>query len=129
MTETSSARSNTTPNATDARPLLGQGIGSTLQQARQDLMGIGQVLEQILEPAGVALAREMQQLLADQICKIAVVGQIKAGKSCFINALTDLPGFLPTDLNPSTSAITQLHFNQSAPTGDAAVFHFFTQEE
>lgn len=129
MTEISSARSNATPPAVQAEQVQGHGIGSSLQQARQDLMGIGQVLEQVLEPAGVELVREMQQLLNEQVCKIAVVGQIKAGKSCFINALMDRSGFLPTDLNPSTSAITQLHFNQTAPSGDAAIFHFFTQEE
>lgn len=104
-------------------------MGARMEQTRRELLAVGEVLVEVLEPAGAQLAREMQNHLQRLVCKVAVVGQIKAGKSSFVNALVGRPDFLPTDLNPSTSAITQLHFNQSSPSGDAAVFHFFTQAD
>lgn len=104
-------------------------IGSVLEQTRRELLAIGGELGEILEPAGTQLTSEMQHLLDQQVCTIAVVGQIKAGKSSFINALVGRPDFLPTHLNPSTTAITRLHFNQPSQSGDAAVFHFFNEEQ
>lgn len=104
-------------------------IGSSLEQARRELYAIGRELTGVLEPAGIGLVGEAQQLLERQCCRIAVIGQIKAGKSCFINALVRQPDLLPTDINPSTSAVTQLHFNQTSRTGGAAVFRFFSAGE
>lgn len=104
-------------------------IGSPLEQARRQLYAVGRELSEVMEPAGIGLVHEAQQLLERQCCKIAVIGQIKAGKSCFINALIRQADLLPTDINPSTSAVTQLHFNQTSPTGGAAVFRFFSTDE
>jgi len=120
---------------TSVREAVGAGsrsaprIGTTLEHARRELTEIGHVLTEALEPAGADLARETVRVLAGQTCSIAVVGQIKAGKSSFINALVGKPGLLPTDVNPSTSTITHLHFRQEAPSGIAALFRFFTREE
>ncbi len=63
-------------------------------------------------------------------CSIAVIGQVKSGKSTFINAFIGRPGLLPTDINPWTAAVTRLHFGSNAdPEGNAARFTFFSQEE
>ncbi|NOT71213.1 MAG: hypothetical protein HOP09_07990 [Hyphomicrobium sp.] len=86
-------------------------------------------MRKIVEPAGLTLIDEVEQRIAKLTCKIAFIGQIKAGKTCVINALLGQGSLLPTDVNPSTSAITQLHFNQPSPSGDAAIFHFFNKEE
>lgn len=104
-------------------------IGTSLEEARRELVVAGGLLRKILEPAGVTLIEEVEKRLETLTCKIALIGQIKAGKTSAINALVGQPGLLPTDVNPSTSAITQLHFNQSSSSGEAAVFHFFSQEE
>ncbi|MGJ5221980.1 dynamin family protein [Bradyrhizobium oligotrophicum] len=58
-------------------------------------------------------------------CRIAVVGQVKAGKSSLINALIRRPRFLPTDVNPWTSVVTKLHFGTAHEFG--AVFQFFDE--
>jgi signal recognition particle receptor subunit beta len=68
--------------------------------------------------------------LEQRCCRIAVVGQIKAGKSTFINALAERPGFLPADINPWTAVVTSLHFRASPePPEQAAVFHLFSADE
>lgn len=105
------------------------GIGTALETARRELLSAGHVLGDVLEPAGVGLTREAMRLLEQQACRIAVVGQIKAGKSSFINALIQQPGLLPTDINPWTTAVTNLHFGQKSDTEDAAIFNFFTAAE
>jgi signal recognition particle receptor subunit beta/rubrerythrin len=104
-------------------------IGLPLEHARRGLLAVGREMIDVLEPAGVGLADEAQRLLQQLRCKIAVVGQIKAGKSMFINALIGQTGLLPSDINPATSAITSLHFNQPPPGSEVAVFRFFTTNE
>src|SRR5262249_3515914 len=69
-------------------------------------------------------------LLARLTCRIAVVGQVKAGKSSFINALVRRLDLLPTDVNPWTTAITNLHFGRAdAPPNVAVEFTFFDSNE
>lgn len=104
-------------------------IGLSLEHARRGLLAVGREMIDVLEPAGVGLADEAQRLLQQLRCKIAVIGQIKAGKSMFINALIGQTGLLPSDVNPATSAITSLHFNQPPPGSEVAVFRFFTANE
>lgn len=42
--------------------------------------------------------------------RISVVGQVKAGKSTLINVLSGTKDLLPTEVNPWTAVITNLHF-------------------
>lgn len=108
---------------------LQSAIGSGLENARCELISAGTELSGMLEAPGSDLTREALRLLEAQACRIAVVGQIKAGKSSFINALVQRPRLLPTSINPWTTAVTNLHFCQQAPGGDAAVFRFFSGAE
>ncbi|HSF96135.1 MAG TPA: dynamin family protein [Thermohalobaculum sp.] len=68
-------------------------------------------------------------ILRNWEARIAVVGQIKAGKSSFINALAGEPGFLPTDVNPWTAAVTNLHYENLDHPAGRGVFNFFTETE
>src|SRR6202008_3938990 len=73
---------------------------------------------------------DMLRLLAKLTCRIAVIGQVKAGKSTFINGLVRSPSLLPTDVNPWTTAVTHLHFARAdAPPNIAAEFTFFDSNE
>ena len=101
-------------------------IGSELEAFRRELVACGRDLLTAAPFRGVSFIEDSLQLLARLTCRIAVVGQVKAGKSSFINALVRKPALLPTDVNPWTTAITHLHFGRAdAPANVAAQFTFF----
>ena len=102
------------PSPMDMRAI--GGIGAPLEALRQQLRGCGQSLAGVLEPAGQALVREALGVLERHVCRIAVVGQIKSGKSTFINALIQDPTLLPTDVTPWTTAVTNLHYSTGQPS-------------
>lgn len=104
-------------------------IGERLERWRGELIELGSKLDQVVEPSGKFLVSEAVRLLERQVCKIAVIGQIKSGKSSFVNAFIRSPEMLPTDVNPWTTAVTNLHFKQHSSGDPAAIFHFFTETE
>ncbi|MCK0141500.1 dynamin family protein [Aliiroseovarius sp. F20344] len=56
---------------------------------------------------------------------IAFVGQIKAGKSRLINGFTGQADFLPSDVNPWTTVVTDMHFGHPSGRVSGGLFHFF----
>ncbi len=60
---------------------------------------------------------------------IAFVGQIKAGKSRLINGFTGQAEYLPSDVNPWTTVITDLHFGHPSGRTNGAEFHFFDNRQ
>lgn len=61
--------------------------------------------------------------------QVALIGQVKAGKTMLTNALAGMPGMLPSDVNPWTSVVTSIHINTPKPSGATAVFQFYTADE
>lgn len=118
-----------TPAATGLDPMREGGIGSSLETLRRELLELGVRLDRVIEPSGKSLVAEAGRLLERQVCKIAVIGQIKSGKSSFLNACLQIPDLLPTDVSPWTTAITSVHFQQRRPSEPAAVFQFFDEQE
>ena len=103
-------------------------VGAGLKAIQSELQQAGGRLQSVLGADEIDLVSEGLRLLDAQTCRIAVIGQIKAGKSSFINALVQKHDLLPTDVNPWTTAVTNLNFGR--PTvGTAATFQFFTGEE
>ena len=115
------------PQAFNPQP---EAIGAPLEAARLCLVDLLDRLSGLLGEHAAPLLDAARQQLEQRSCRIAVIGQIKAGKSTFINALAKRPGLLPTDINPWTVVVTALHF-RSAPTPPehAAVFHLFSVDE
>ena len=96
---------------------------------RRELVVCGRELQSARPFRGGSFVDDMLRLLAKLTCRIAVIGQVKAGKSTFINGLVRSPGLLPTDVNPWTTAVTHLHFARAdAPPNIAAEFTFFELE-
>ncbi|WP_170785952.1 dynamin family protein [Ruegeria lacuscaerulensis] len=60
---------------------------------------------------------------------IAFVGQIKAGKSRLINGFTGQAEYLPSDVNPWTTVITDMHFGHPSGRTEGAEFHFFDNRQ
>jgi signal recognition particle receptor subunit beta len=94
-------------------------LTATLKQAAE--------LRPLLDEHGVAVLDGLVAGVESDACRIAVVGQVKAGKSSLINALIRRPEFLPTDVNPWTAVVTSLHFGTMHEAG--AVYQFFDEED
>jgi signal recognition particle receptor subunit beta len=107
-----------------------EAIGAPLERTRLDLLRLIEGLSGLLGEHAAPLLEAAANQLEQRSCRIAVIGQIKAGKSTFINALVGRPGFLPADINPWTVVVTALHF-RSSPTlpEHAAVFQLFSVDE
>jgi dynamin family protein len=107
-----------------------EAIGAPLEAARTTLLDLATRLGGLLGEYAGPLLDVAKRQLEERSCRIAVIGQIKAGKSTFINALTRRPGLLPTDINPWTVVVTALHFRAApTPPEHAAVFHLFSVDE
>jgi signal recognition particle receptor subunit beta len=111
-------------------PQQSQAIGAPLEAARLRLLDLVGRLGGLLGEHAMPLLEAARQQLDRRSCRIAVIGQIKAGKSTFINALARRPGLLPTDINPWTVVVTALHFRSDpTPPEHAGVFHIFSHDE
>ena len=115
---------------TVGRAKTGGQIGSPLEDVRSRLLRLSVQLRDYLDEHAHPLLVESQRLLEQRTCRISVLGQIKAGKSTFINALTQKPNLLPTDINPWTAVVTLLNFGRAqSREGHAATFRLFSAEE
>jgi len=104
------------------------GPGAELQRIADDVEACARALNEDLEGPLTALVDTQVAEMRNQICRIAVIGQVKAGKSSFINALAGKPTMLPTDVNPWTAVVTKLHFGEPGAK-EGAFFEFFTEDE
>lgn len=105
-------------------------IGADADAIRNQLCAIADRMEGLLEGTARDLVQDANRVLQAMVCRIAVIGQVKAGKSSLINALIREPRLLPSDVNPWTTAVTRLHFKQSSESSDvAAEFRFFDAHE
>lgn len=73
-----------------------------------------------------ALREEIARVRGWQ-ARIAAVGQVKAGKSTFLSALIGRPGFLPSEVNPWTSVVTNMRFGLPGDPASGGAFHFFDE--
>jgi signal recognition particle receptor subunit beta len=113
-----------------AGPRQAEAVGAPLEAVRARLLALVGRLSGLLGEHAAPLLDAARQQLEQRSCRIAVIGQIKAGKSTFINALTERPGLLPTDINPWTVVVTALHLrNAATPPEHAAVFHLFSVDQ
>jgi hypothetical protein len=122
---TAHAKTSSRPPGEDAN--AGQ-IGAQLYQLAYDLEACARDLSGQLSGQLSGMVSQLGVDLRDQSCRIAVVGQVKAGKSSFINALSRKPNLLPTDVNPWTAVVTKIHFGKP-DIEDSASFEFFSEEE
>lgn len=105
-------------------------IGAPLERARLRIAALLSDLDGMLGEHAAPLLQEARRQIEERACRIAVIGQIKAGKTTFINTLIGQPGLLPTDINPWTAVVSALHFGTGrAPPEHAAVFQLFSVDE
>ncbi len=104
-------------------------IGVRFEELRKQLLSCGDVLGGLVEPAARPLVADALHQMRELACRIAVVGQIKSGKSSFINAFIRNPSFLPTSVTPWTTAVTNLHFGHAPASRFSAIFAFLQKDE
>ncbi len=104
-------------------------IGTRLGEIKRQLLTLGEDLEGMVHQRVAGFVNDRLKGVEAHSCRIAVIGQIKAGKSSLVNAMTRRPDLLPTDVNPSTAVITKLYFGGPAEKANSALFHFFSDDE
>ena len=68
---------------------------------------------------------KIENILNNEKIKIAIIGQMKYGKSTFINSLIFNKEFLPTSSTPMTAALSKIEYGNE----DEYEVEFFTHEE
>lgn len=104
-------------------------VGEQLESIKSRLLVISHQLEALDDGSLQERLEPIEQRLTQAEVKVAVIGQVKAGKSSLINCLTRMPDFLPSDINPWTSSVTQLHFGHPSGKTTGAIFRFFDEEQ
>lgn len=118
-----------TPASEPFASLVDARITSRLGEIKRHIIELGEELHDTIHSRVGTFVSSLQSDLECHSCRIAVIGQIKAGKSSLINALIRRPDLLPTDINPSTAVITQLYFGAPAERNNTALFQFFSDDE
>lgn len=112
--------------------LLGIGTEALAEFAKKSaelagaLRGLGDIGDETTAKQAEHLARGLEAFEPS----ITMIGQVKAGKTSLVNAMTGLPDLLPADVNPWTSVVTSLHLAPGGFKDDVrARFEFFAEDE
>ncbi|MBY6154365.1 dynamin family protein [Vannielia litorea] len=85
--------------------------------------------EKCVDRKGRQNVRDLREKLNGWAARVAVIGQVKAGKSTFMNALLQQDDFLPSDVNPWTSVVTNIRVNIPGDPVSGAKFDFFDEKD
>ncbi|WP_136440787.1 dynamin family protein [Pacificoceanicola onchidii] len=113
-------------------PLL-SGAFSGFRPLADRLAALDSRLEEHAASQNAAIAtraRQMRQKIREFEPSVTMIGQVKAGKTTLVNAMTGWRDMLPADVNPWTSVVTALHLQtgKTRATRNAS-FRFFTEDE
>lgn len=86
-------------------------------------------LESVVERSVRQDFRALSEKLDEWAAKVAVIGQVKAGKSTFLNSFIRQHDFLPSDVNPWTSVVTNIRINVKNDPETGASFEFFSEDD
>ncbi|PRY91912.1 dynamin family protein [Hasllibacter halocynthiae] len=116
------------PALRPAAPRIPEAARRAERQRARLLELLGEIAG-LVPPEMAARLAALREELDGQAVRVSILGQVKAGKTALTNALIGKPGLLPSDVNPWTSVVTQIHLNTARPDRRAAVFRFFTSED
>lgn len=86
-------------------------------------------LKTMCSDADIETVTALSKRVENWAAKIAVIGQVKAGKSTFLNSFIGQPEFLPSDVNPWTSVVTNIRINIPSDPSEGAEFEFFSEQD
>jgi GTP-binding protein EngB required for normal cell division len=121
----SSAISAPAPQPTSAKIRVGEELKAT----KEKLAALGAELRELGDTATAEYVSRILALLEAQLCRIAVLGQMNSGKSTLVNAFIETPDFLPAEITPWTTVVTNLYFGVPGMPTSGAVFDFFDADE
>jgi GTP-binding protein EngB required for normal cell division len=104
-------------------------VGEALRTAHETISAAGRSLVNLSDRTTAEYIRRILAMTEMQLCQIAFIGQMNAGKSSLINALIGAPEFLPTEITPWTTVVTNLYFGVPNKPAGGADFEFFKEEE
>ena len=104
-------------------------VGRELKSAKDKIEFYGKQISEVSDPAIANYISNILKLFDAQICNIAVLGQMNSGKSTLVNTLIGKPDFLPAEITPWTTVVTNLHFGVPNMPRSGAVFDFFDADE
>ncbi len=100
-----------------------------IRESRNDLNNALQKLEGAVVTNEVPTITTLSDDFGSFSAKVALIGQVKAGKTALVNALLGVSDLLPSDVNPWTSVVTSVHVNCTPPNGKRAIFNFFDEQD
>ena len=106
-----------------------QPVGADLKQAQDRLLELGNKLISETDPDAANLIAKALAALRSQTLRISVVGQVNAGKTTLVNALSGQPHLLPVSQSPWTAVVTRLHFGLHGFPRPCSSFQFFDDRE
>ena len=104
-------------------------VGAKLADAKRQVIETATKLSALVDTETAESLRNLVDEMEGHVCRIAIAGQMNAGKSSLINVLVEQSELLPADINPWTTVITRLHFGVHGKPTSGASFRFFTREE
>jgi len=104
-------------------------VGVQLADAKRQVIETATKLSALVDKETAESLRNLVDEMKGHVCRIAIAGQMNAGKSSLINVLVEQSELLPADINPWTTVITRLHFGVHGKPTSGASFRFFTREE
>ena len=114
----------------DAIPMSRRlSVGARLDDTRKRVLEAAKTLVALADRETAQSISLVAEQLRQQACRVAFVGQVKAGKSSLINVLVEQPDLLPADINPCTAVVTRLNFGVPDKPEAGALFTFFSREE
>jgi GTP-binding protein EngB required for normal cell division len=117
-------------NESDPIPLSNRlSVGARLNDARARVLNTAGTLSALADKETAQAVSAVATQLQRQACRVAFVGQVKAGKSSLINVLVEQPDLLPANINPCTAVVTRLSFGVPDKPQSGALFTFFNREE
>ncbi len=109
---------------------IGRDMQAFMSELKKNGRDIAKLLDEVSLDSNVnKLLNEYINEFSSQTCRVAVIGQMKAGKSAFINALIGRADLLPSDVNPWTTVVTRLHFGDIDLPSESAEFNFFDEHD
>lgn len=104
-------------------------IGRALTQKVQQFEKLEEKIREVTDGEFDDLMIKIDAPLHDAIAGVAVIGQVKAGKTSLLNGFMGKQEFLPSDVNPWTAVVTNIYFGKPDGPHEGARFLFFDDAE